>query len=331
MTASRIAVVIVNYESGALLGRALSALERQTRRADRVLVVDNASSDGSADGIERRFEGVEVLRLERNLGFAEGNNVAVREMHDCDLVALLNPDAFPEREWLAALATAVSEQPEFSFFATRLVMADQPDRLDGAGDELHTTGLAWRRHHAKPAGGLGSSREEVFSACGAAALYRRDAFLDAGGFDGRYFCYFEDTDLAFRLRLFGHRCLYVPGAVVHHVGSATAGTSSDFTLFHIPRNLVWTYVKNMPGVLFWMYLPQLVASSLLYLAAFAARRRARPVARGYAAALRGLPDALRDRRAIQRRRTISARRLRRALTRGLRPYLENTTRLGMRG
>jgi GT2 family glycosyltransferase len=325
----RIGVVIVDYRSGGLLVRALEALEAQTLPADRVIVVDNAPS-GASDGIEARFPGVEVLRPGANLGFAAGNNLGVRHAAGCDWVALLNPDAFPERDCLEVLARAIEEHPGYAFLAARLVLADDPARLDGAGDELHASGTAWRRYHGRDAAAHGGERTEVFSACGAAALYRRDAYLDAGGFDERYFCYFEDTDLAFRLRLRGHRCLYVPEATVHHVGSAIAGRSSDFTVFHIARNLVWTYVKDMPRPLFWLYLPQLVVGSLLYLAALAAQGRARPVARGYAAALRGLPGVVEARRSVQRRRTAPTREIRRALTRGLRPYLEYTTRLGGR-
>jgi GT2 family glycosyltransferase len=323
----RIAVVVVNYNGGAVLERCLRALAAQTAPPARIVVVDNASSDGSTDGLEGRFAELELLRLGENAGFAAGNNVAVRHADDCDWVALLNPDAFPEPGWLEALEAAAASRPDFAFFASRLVMADDPARLDGAGDALHTTGVAWRRHHGEPAVGRGTARQEVFSPCGAAALYRRDAFLDSGGFDERYFCYFEDTDLAFRLRLRGHRCLYVPEAVVHHVGSATAGRSSDFTLFHVSRNLVWTYVKDMPGRLFWLYLPQLAAGSLFLLAAYAGQGRARPVLRGYLAAVRGLPPLLAARREVQQRRSVPAREVRRALTRGLRPFLENTTRL----
>ncbi len=97
---------------------------------------------------------------------------------------------------------------------------------------------------------------EVFSACAAAALYRRDVFEALGGLDEDFFCYMEDVDLGFRLRLAGWGCTYVPTAVVHHVGSATSGRRSHFTTYHGHRNLVWVFFKNMPGALLWLYLPQ---------------------------------------------------------------------------
>ena len=320
--APRVAVVVVNWNAGEWLARTLDALSRQTVAPARVLVVDNASTDGSADGLEERFPRVEVLRLAANVGFAAGNNVAIRAADDCEWIALLNPDALPEPGWLEALLRAARERPEFAFFGSRLLQADAPDRLDGTGDVYHVAGLAWRRGHGEPAAGRGLEPREIFSPCAAAALYRRDVVLAAGGLDERFFCYFEDTDLAFRLRLAGERCLYVPDAVVHHAGSVTAGVESDFTVYHGYRNAVWTYAKNMPGALAWLYLPQLLLVQLLLLTAFAVRRRPDVILRAQRDAVRGLPGMLRTRRSVQRSRVVSPWALRRLMARGLSGYLE---------
>src|SRR2546430_6048747 len=145
-----VAVVIVNWNSGGHLDRALSALSRQTVRPARMIVVDNASSDGSADGLEGRHPGVEVIHAGANLGFAAGNNLGVRAADGCEWVALLNPDAFPEPDWLEQLLDAAHAHPEYSFFGSRLVMADDSGRLDGTGDIVHTSGMAWRRDHGAP-------------------------------------------------------------------------------------------------------------------------------------------------------------------------------------
>ena len=323
---SRVAVVIVNLNGGALLERALDAVSRQTVAPARVLVVDNASTDGSADRLEERFAGVEVLRLAMNTGFAAANNLAVRAAADCDWVALLNPDAFPEPAWLERLLDAAERRREYAFFGSRLLMADDPSRLDGAGDAYHVSGLAWRLDHGLEAAGRALEETEVFSPCAAAALYRRDAFLAVGGFDESFFCYYEDNDLAFRLRLAGQRCLYVPGAVVHHVGSAIAGAVSDFAVYHSYRNLVWAWVKDMPAPLVPLYLPQLLLANLLLLGAFAVRGRARVVLRAQRDAVLGLPRALRARREVQSARVVPAHELRRVLTTGLVAYLTNFTR-----
>jgi GT2 family glycosyltransferase len=310
-----VAVAIVNANSGPLLRRALAALSEQTRRPDRTIVVDNASSDGSTDGIEGEFPDVQVLRLDENTGFAAANNTAAREAAECEWLALLNPDAFPEPQWLEELLAAANRRPAYSFFASRVVQASDPQRLDATGDVLHVSGVAWQRRHGQLASAE-SDPGEVFSASAVAALYRRDAFLAVDGFDERYFCYYEDTDLAFRLRLAGHRCWYVPTAVAHHVGSAIARRESDFMLYHTHRNIVWTYAKDMPAPLLWLYLPQHLLVNVLTLLAFARRRRFRVALRAKLDALRGLPAVLRERRAVQRGRVASARELRAAMATG---------------
>jgi GT2 family glycosyltransferase len=312
---NRVGVVIVNKNAGRHLATALESLERQTVAPDRIVVVDNASDDGSLDGLEERFPSVELVRSADNLGFAAGNNLAVRMCDDCAFVALLNPDAFPEPTWLETLLAAAADSPECGFFGSRLVQASDPGVLDGTGDEYHVSGLAWRRDQGSPAT-LAGEAGETFSVCAAAALYRRDAFLEVGGFDETFFCYYEDTDLAFRLRLAGHRCLYVPTAVARHVGSVTAGLQSAFTIYHSSRNQVWTYVKNMPSPLLWLYLPQHLLTNALTLLAFAVQGQARAGLRGKRDAVRELPRVLAERRRIQAARAATVRELRDAMARG---------------
>jgi GT2 family glycosyltransferase len=320
----RVAVVVVAHGAGEHLDRTLAALEQQTHKPARIIVVDNLGdmSQGLTPGH------VELVKPERNLGFAAGNNVAVDMAVDCEWVALLNPDAFPEPRWLETLLDAVHARPEFSFFGSRLVMAGDAEKLDGTGDVFHTSGMAWRRDHGAPASRT-RGEHEVFSPCAAAALYRRDAFLEAGGFDERFFCYYEDTDLAFRLRLLGHRCLHVDDAVVHHVGSVTAGRTSDFTVYHSFRNQVWAFAKNMPTPLLWLYLPQHLLLNGLQLLGYAAAGRPRVILRAKRDALRELPRVLRERRAIQRRRRVGARTIRRSLGRGPSVYAFAASRVRM--
>jgi GT2 family glycosyltransferase len=308
-----VAVIIVNWNSGTLLGRCLAALRVQTVRPAEIVVVDNASEDGSAAAAEA--DDVHLIRSDRNAGFAAANNLALKYTQAA-WIALLNPDAFPEPTWLQKLAEAARDE-RYSFFATRLICADAPDRVDGTGDVYAVNGLAWRRHHGRLAQSIGLSPEEVFAPCAAAALYRRDALLEAEGFDESFFCYFEDVDLAFRLRLLGHRCLYVPAAVVHHVGSAMTGRRSAFSIYHGHRNLVWTYVKNMPGVLLLAYLPHHLFLNLASLAWFTMRGQASTIFRAKRDALRGLPRVWRQRRKVQAGRRVGSFELRRSMARGL--------------
>ncbi|MDF0668382.1 MAG: glycosyltransferase family 2 protein [Nitrospira sp.] len=300
-------VVIVNWNGERFLGQCLSAVLAQTVIPNEIILVDNASSDASLD-IVRRYPSVRVLELNENLGFAQGNNVAIEAAAESDWIALLNPDAFPEPYWLEALLSAAREDPEFDVFGSKLVNAADPSVLDGAGDVYHMSGLVWRMGHRVPVASLSMKASEVFSPCAAAALYRRQALVDAGGFDEDYFCYVEDVDLGFRLRLAGHKAMYVPDAVVHHVGSATTGGQhSDFSLYHGHRNLVWTFVKDVPGMLFWLLLPLHVTLNLVSIVWFALRGQGRVILRAKWDAIKGLPKMWRKRRTIQSTRIATVR------------------------
>lgn len=316
----RIAVLIVNWNAGGHLGRALAAVAAQTRAADRVIVVDNASTDGSRAAAENR-PGVELIALDRNAGFAEGNNIAARAAADCDWLALLNPDAFPAPDWLARLEDAVRAHPGVAMFASELRMDADETMLDGAGDAYHVSGLAWRSGHGEPAPTGPQAAVDVFSPCGAAAFISRHAFADIGGFDEAFFCYMEDVDLAFRLRLRGHRCVYVPGALVRHVGSGTTARQSAFAVYHGHRNLVWAWAKNMPGWRLLLYSPQHVVLTLASVVRFGASGHLGTIVRAKWDALRGLPRVLAERRRVQSERTADARDVMKAMTRGwLTPY-----------
>jgi len=321
------AVLIVNWNSAGHLASCLRALQAQRRKPDRIIVVDNGSTDGSLDLASHWLQHATLIRLNVNVGFAKANNIAAAAVRDVDALALLNPDAEADAGWLEALIAAAETRPDVGCFASRMLMASTPALLDGAGDGYHVSGRAWRIGHRTAARDWPSGDTDVFGPCAAAALYRREAFEEAGGFDEGYFCYFEDVDLAFRLRLRGHACLCVHSAVVRHVGSASTGYRSDFAVYHGERNAVWTFVKNMPAPLFWLYLPQhilLNAVSLLY---YPCRGQGRVVLRAKVDALRGLPRALRDRAAIQAGRRVEASALRKTLSRGaLAPYLRRYTR-----
>jgi len=317
MTQTGAAVIIVNWNSGDTLKRCLAAMAAQTFAAKRVIVVDNLSSDGSVNGAESVLPGVEVVRLDKNLGFAAANNLAVKMASDCEWVALLNPDAYPAPDWLEKLLGAAKSNPDFTFFASRSINAVDTSLMDGAGDAYHTSGRVWRRGFLNKAAEFTPPSGEVFSPCAAAALYRRDLFLETGGLDESYFCYVEDVDLGFRLRLKGHRCFYVSDAVVYHVGSGATQRHSDFTVYHGHRNLVWTFVKNMPGPLFWIYLPQHLMLNIVSVIYLAARGQGKIALKAKVDAIMGLGSALRARSGIQKTKTADWRQILCVMERGL--------------
>ncbi|WP_337958516.1 glycosyltransferase family 2 protein [Candidatus Accumulibacter vicinus] len=316
----KVTVIIVNWNGERFLDRCLSALLAQTVAPHEILLVDNASSDGSLD-LVRRFPSVRLLAQDRNLGFARGNNLAIEEASaESEWIALLNPDAFVEPRWLEALLLATRDYPAFEIFGSKLVAAADPAILDGAGDAYHVSGLVWRRGHGAPVTSVSEQVREAFSPCAAAALYRRSALVEAGGFDEDFFCYLEDLDLGFRLRLAGYRCLYVSASVAHHVGSGTtSGQHSDFAVYHGHRNLVWTYVKNMPWILFWAFLPLHLAMNLVALLVFSWRGQGLTMLRAKRDALKGIPDMWRKRRSLQSTRIATVREIWRLMDKSIIP------------
>lgn len=309
-----VATVVVNWNSGALLERCIASLSEQTRMPDRVIVVDNASSDDSLDRAQRYLRAAQVIRLEKNVGFARANNIAAQAAHGCDLLALLNPDAVADPGWLEALAAAAEREPAVAGFASQMRLDSAPSVLDGAGDCYHVSGFAWRNGHGVPWADWPAMDTEVFAPCAAAALYRRAAFEEVGGFDERYFCYFEDVDLGFKLRLAGYRCLYVHSAVVYHGGSLLAGYRSNFAVYHTERNVVWTFAKNMPGWMVFGFLPHHFALNVAAVAYYVARGQGKAVLRAKLDALLGLPVAIRARGRVQRTRRASPAMLRRVMS-----------------
>jgi GT2 family glycosyltransferase len=303
-----VSIVIVTWNSAAHLPACLDALTAQTYQDFDVVLVDNGSTDGCVDEAESRWPELrlQVVKLGENKGFAAANNTGAR-LAGGQWLALLNADAFPDTHWLEELLKAAGNNLKYSIFASRQLLANDTSILDGAGDIYHVSGLAWRRFHGLPAGDFGMKTEEVFSPCGAAALYLRDMFVLAGGFDEDFFSYFEDIDLGFRLRLMGFKCLYVPQAVVEHVGSASTGRRSAFAIYHGHRNLVWAYIKNMPAALFWACLPLHLLMNLYFLLAFSASGQAKAIWRAKADGLRGLGRMLAKRKGIQRLRLTSLR------------------------
>ncbi len=312
-----ITLIIVNWNSGIWLKQCLLGIAGQTLQPQQVILVDNASTDQSLDGIKEILPDIEIIREIKNWGFAKGNNIALKSIKNTQWTVLLNPDAVPESDWLENLMHAAHKYPEYSFFACKMIDAADSSRLDGTGDVYHTSGHAWRQGFGRESNLGGEAVKECFSPCAAAAMYRTDIVQQAGGFDERFFCYFEDVDLGFRLRLLGYRCLYVPSAVVTHASSATTGKRSDFSVYHGHRNMIWTYCKNMPGALFWIYLPQHILINIVVIFVLFLRGQGAIAVKAKCDAIKMHPLVWQDRRDIQRNRKIKSIRLWRLMSKGI--------------
>lgn len=319
-----VSVIILAWNSEKYLSRCLKSLSGQEYQAFDIMIVDNGSVDSAVRDLQLYWSHLRLTieRLDANRGFAAANNIGARLARG-KWIILLNADAYPEPDWLANLLRAAEDHPDYIAFSSRQLQYDSPDLLDGAGDAYHISGLAWRNQFNLSADRYGLEDKEIFSPCAAAAMYSREKFLEVGGFDEDYFSYFEDVDLGFRLRLNGGKCLYVPDAVVHHVGSASTGKRSDFSVYFGYRNLIWTFIKDMPSYLFWLLLPLHVATMLFFAFYITLRRQGRTIWRAIFDAIRGAPAIFAKRRVIQKNRKASPKDLLRVMSTGLlEPYRE---------
>ena len=239
-------VVVLNYNGRRYLDTCLEALvAQQLDGGVELLVVDNDSSDGSADHVRRRFSQVRVIESKANLGFAAGNNLGIEHAIGRHIV-LLNNDTRVRPGWLAALVHAAESQTGVGAVTSKLVFMDRPSVIQNAGTMLLSDGSGADRGMGEEDRGQYELREEVFGACGCAMLLRREMLGDVGAFDPAFFTYYEDTDLSWRMRLRGWRVVYEPLALVEHVHSGTSVEWSPLFTFHVDRNRLFMILKNAP-------------------------------------------------------------------------------------
>ena len=246
-SAPKASVIIVNYNGGEWLSRCVEALAAQSEADFEAFLVDNGSTDGSLERLPKLDTRFEIIRAGENLGFAAANNLAAKKAR-ADWLVMLNPDAFPHIDWLEC-GLKETQAEGVTMVGSLQYMALEPGILDGVGDFYHASGLAWRAGFGHPIAHAPSESFEAFAPCGAGAFYHREAYLKLGGFDERYFCYFEDVDLGYRMRLVGGRCVQSVHAKIDHVSSGISGRASEFAVYHGTRNRIWTFYKNTPYAL----------------------------------------------------------------------------------
>jgi GT2 family glycosyltransferase len=264
--------VVVNWNRKELLRACLASVARQTGVAFETIVVDNGSTDGSADLAEREF-GARVIRNAENRGFCEANNQGIAAARG-EFIALLNNDAEAEPGWLAALHRACSARPDVGMAASKVLVWEDPRRIDKAGHLIFPDGQNRGRGSGALDQGQYGREEEVLWPDGCAAMYRQEMLGRIGGFDEDFFAYGDDAELGLRARIAGWKCVYTPGAVVRHHRGATLGKDSARRLVLLERNRLLLAFKLFPWSLLWL--------NPFY---FAAR-----VAAGLAAAHRGKGD-----------------------------------------
>jgi GT2 family glycosyltransferase len=292
------AVVVPNWNGAAWLPGCLDAIAAQTLAPAETIVVDNGSTDGSLELLARREPGVRVIELGRNTGFAAAANRGV-EAAAAEAVALVNTDVLLEPDWLERVAGALAADPRAASVACKMVDLRDPGLLWDAGDLLRRDGAAIQLGRGERDRGHYDRPGEAFSACAGAALYRRDAVLDAGGFDERYFAYLEDVDLGLRLRVAGWTCRYEP-AVARHAGGGSSGQLELPPEGWVARNGLLLALRWFP--LRWLPLVAYRHAGRAWQALLGGRLRAH--LRGLRAALPLVPEMLRERRGDSARHAV---------------------------
>ncbi len=303
-----VSVVLVYGGKSPVFGACLEGLAAQEYPACDVLIINNAPQHDVTDEVRRILPASTIITNPTNLGFAKAVNQGWRAAAG-EFIATLNDDAIPEPLWLRHLVDAMIPHPQVGSCTSTVVFSDRPNVINSAGIAIDRAGIMWDWRGGE-ADDLGRQREpvDVFGACAAAALYRRTMIEELDGFAEDYFAYLEDVDLAWRARLRGWRCLYVPAARVSHLHSASSRDRPSFKNYLLARNKVWTLLRDYPLPQLAVYVPII----LLYDALFVAYRL---LAEGDASALRGRLAALgavrrclRERRRIQRSATPEGRR-----------------------
>jgi GT2 family glycosyltransferase len=234
-----VTVVVPTLAADGALTDCLRALESQTFSRFEIVVVDNSGAGRARASGER----IRMIVNERNVGFGTAINQAIRDS-EAPYVAVLNDDAIPHPEWLAALFKAAEARPKAGMFASQVRLAGT-DRLDSAGMLIALDGSSKQRGHGEPPASFATDSDTLFPT-GSAALYRRKMLDEIGLFDERFFLYCEDTDLGLRARWAGWEGQYVAGAVVDHAYSKSAGRASALKAYYVERNRLYTVIKNLP-------------------------------------------------------------------------------------
>ena len=302
-------VAILTYNGLELVQTVLPSLDAQRFRDFRTVVVDNGSSDGTAEWLAAERPDITVVALPVNVGVTAALNVCV-DACPTEFAGLLNNDLELDPDCLGELVRALREHPRAGSAAAKLVDYHDRTMLDGAGDLFGWGCIPARRGHGEPDRGQYDEPAAIFGACGAVALYRREALDAVGRFDDSFFAFYEDTDWAFRAQLAGWDCRYVPSAVAYHMGSATLGAGlTDFMRYHLLRNGIWLVAKDYPASAMLRQAHRLAYRQVVNLRDAARARKLAFWRRAVTDAVRGLPAVIERRGAVQRRRTRSLREL----------------------
>lgn len=298
-------VVIPNWNGQTWIGECLDSLLLQSIKTQ-IIVVDNGSIDKSVEIIKKNYPAVILIELPVNTGFAGGVNRGIEHaLNDgAEAIALLNNDAVANKNWLRELVAAMEENPKLGIAACKLKHISK-EYFDSTGDFYSIWGLPFPRARNVKDTGQYNKSELIFSGSGGASLYRSEMLQQIGLFDERFFAYYEDVDISFRAQLHGWLVSYQPKSEAYHRISATSSKMGSFTRYHSTKNFFLLYLKNMPGWIFWKYLPYFLIQSLRMFVSSIIHRRFITFIKAFSKVIILLPGVFIDRHKIQKSRSVS--------------------------
>jgi len=304
-------IIIVNYNGGEYILVCLQSLVNVIDDGVEIIVVDNASADDSPNLIKNAFPDIRMICSTTNLGFGGGSNLGVRYARG-KYLAFLNPDTVVEPGWLESLVLALEANPDAGLATSKILLIDDPNRINTCGNNVHITGLTLCRGMGQPADAF-PKLDEVSAISGAAFVVRRELFDWLGGFDENFFLYMEDTDLSLRARLAGYKCIFVPESIVYHHYALRFGFNK---IFYQERNRYYLLLKHFHWWTLVAALPALLLAEVIAWGFNLLREpnRMQNKLNAYFSTISNLPDLFKRREAAQRLRRVSDRKLLETLT-----------------
>jgi len=315
---TKVSLIIINYNGRDFIANCLRALEGQLLKDFEIVLIDNASTDGSLDEIETFLRGsllsshVKLIPLKINMGFAGGNLEGLRRANG-EYIALLNNDTEPDRGWLGELVKVMDTDPKVGMCASKIIVYGS-DVVDSGGDAYSTSLKGFKRGEGEKRG-LFNEQEYIFGACAGAVLYRRKMIEEIGFFDEDFFLIHEDTDLNFRAQLHGWKVMYVPTAIVYHKVRSSIGKMSDIAVYYTLRNSEFVRIKNVPLGVFIRCFPEFIIGMLTEFVYFTIKhKRLRLYFKAKVDAIKILPKMLKKRTVIMKNRKVGHRDLLNVMT-----------------
>jgi hypothetical protein len=300
----KVYLVVLNWNGKDFVEECLDSLLEQSYPVE-IVVVDNGSVDGSVELIEQKYPKIQLIKESYNHGFAGGVNIGIKYAmkQGADTIGLINNDAVAEKDWVKHLVSAMKDEKSAGIITSKLMRMDKI-HIDSTGDFYTVWGMPFPRGRNKKAEDNFKKREFIFGASGGASLYRVKMLEEIGLFDEAFFAYFEDVDISFRAQLAGWKVLYEPNAVAYHHISATSSKLGSFSRYHTIKNFHLLYLKNMPGILYWKYLPLFLLHDIRLGISSFIRLGGAAYIKGVFKAVILLPRTLKSRRQVQRSRVV---------------------------